>query len=176
MTKKIEILDCRKATVVFGAEEWPQSIQRKSRLQGGSSGDAFPHLLASFANGVFDKRSRCGMFLSAPKRSVQLGAFVTETAHGVTGVASLILLADIGDQRLRALHFDFERGDQCIFGVNNNVSRFALNFKANRKLHLCLPLSMFKNITQFSCEVELLGPVPFSMCEDMTKPTTGDQL
>ena len=116
------------------------------------------------------KRSRCGMFLSSPKRSVQLGAFVTETAHGVTGVASLILLADIGDQRLRALHFDFERGDQCIFGVNNNVSRFALNFKANRKLHLCLPLSMFKNIAQFSCEVELLGPVPFSMCEDMTKP------
>jgi hypothetical protein len=86
------------------------------------------------------------------------------------------LLADIGDQRLRALHFDFERGDQCIFGVNNNVSRFALNFKANRKLHLCLPLSMLKNVAQFSCEVELLGPVRFSICEDMTKATTGDQL
>ena len=46
------------------------------------------------------------MFLSAPKRSVQLGAFVTETAHGVTGVASFISLADKCDQRLRALHFD----------------------------------------------------------------------
>jgi hypothetical protein len=90
-----------------------------------------------------------------------------DSAHGVTGVASLILLADIGDQRLRALHFDFERGDQCIFGVNNDVSRFALNFKADRKLHLCLPLSMFKNIVQFGCEVELLGPVRFSICEDM---------
>jgi hypothetical protein len=64
----------------------------------------------------------------------------------VTGVASLILLPDIGDQRLRALHFDFERGDQRIFGVNDDVSGFALNFKADRKLHLCLPLSMLKNI------------------------------
>jgi hypothetical protein len=122
------------------------------------------------------KRSRCGMFLSAPKRPVQLGGLVTETAHGVTGVASLILLADISDQRLGALHFDFERSDQRIFGVNDNVSGFALNFKADRKLHLCLPLSMFKNIAQFCCEVELLGPVCFSICEDMTKPTTGDQL
>jgi hypothetical protein len=71
-----------------------------------------------------------------------LGALDTETAHGVTGVASLILLADICDQRLRALHFDFEGGDQCIFGVNDDVSRFALNFKADRKLHLCLPLAL----------------------------------
>ena len=107
---------------------------------------------------------------------VQLGALVTETAHGVTGVASLILLADISDQRLGALHFDFERSDQRIFGVNDDVSGFALNFKADRKLHLCLPLSMLKNVAQFSCEVELLGPVRFSICEDMTKPTTGDQL
>jgi hypothetical protein len=78
---------------------------------------------------------------------VQLSGLVTESAHGVTGVASLILLADIGDQRLGALHFDFERGDQCIFGVNDDVSGFALNFKADRKLHLCLPLSMLKNST-----------------------------
>ena len=115
------------------------------------------------------------MFLSAPK-GVQLTALAAKSAHGVTGVASLILLADIGDQRLRALHFDFKRGDQCIFGVNDDVPGFALNFKANRKLHLCLPLSVFKNIALFSCEVELLGPIRFSICEDMTKPTTGDQL
>jgi hypothetical protein len=56
------------------------------------------------------------------------------------------------------------------------VSGFALNFKADRKLHLCLPLSMLKNIAQSCFEVELLGPVRFSICEDMTKPTTGDQL
>ena len=93
------------------------------------------------------------MFQSAPK-GVQLG-LVSESAHGVTGVASLVLLADIGDQRLGALHFDFERGDQCIFGVNDDVSGFALNFKADRKLHLCLPLSILKNIAQSSCEVEL---------------------
>jgi hypothetical protein len=115
------------------------------------------------------------MFLSSPK-GVQLTALAAKSAHGVTGVASLILLADIGDQRLRALHFDFKRGDQCIFGVNDDVPRFPLNFKADRKLHLCLPLSVFKNIAQFSCEVELLGPIRFSICEDMTKPTTGDQL
>ena len=42
-----------------------------------------------------------------PRKAVQLTALVTESAHGVTGVASLILLADIGDQRLGALHFDF---------------------------------------------------------------------
>jgi hypothetical protein len=76
----------------------------------------------------------------------------------VTGVASLILLADIGDQRLRALHFDFERGDQCIFGVNDDVSGFALNFEADRKLHLCLPLSMFKNIAQFQLRSGVIKP------------------
>jgi hypothetical protein len=108
--------------------------------------------------------------------AVKLGALVTETAHGVTGVASLILLADIGDQRLRTLHFDFERGDQCIFGVNDDVSGFAMNFKADRKLHLCLPLSILKNIAQFSCEVELLGPVRFSICEEHDQAYTGDHL
>jgi hypothetical protein len=57
----------------------------------------------------------------------------------MTGVASLILLADISDQRLRALHLNFEGGDQRIFRVNDNVSRFALKFKTDRKLHLCSP-------------------------------------
>jgi hypothetical protein len=59
----------------------------------------------------------------------------------VTGVASFVLLADIGDQCLRTLHLKFERGNQRVFRVNDNVSRFSLNFKANRKLHLrALPL------------------------------------
>jgi hypothetical protein len=61
----------------------------------------------------------------------------------VTGVASFILLADIGDQRLRTLHLNFEGGDQRVFRVNDNVSRVPLKFKANRKLHLCgLPISV----------------------------------
>ena len=110
--------------------------------------------LTAFACWQLLKRSRHGMFLSAPK-GVQLRAFVTESAHRVAGVASLILLADIGDQRLRALHFYFERGDQCIFGVNDDVPRFPLYFKADRKMHPCLPLSMSKNIAHLSCEVEL---------------------
>ena len=71
-----------------------------------------------------------------------LRALATESAHRVTGVASFILLTDIGDQRLRTLHLNLEGGDQRVFRVNDNVSRFPLNFKANRKLHLCaLPLS-----------------------------------
>jgi hypothetical protein len=52
------------------------------------------------------------------------------------------LLADIGDQRLRTLHLNFEGGNQRVFRVNDNVSRFSLKFKANCKLHLCaLPIS-----------------------------------
>ena len=57
----------------------------------------------------------------------------------MTGVASFILLADIGDQHLRALHLNFKGGDQRIFRVDDNVSCFPLKFKADRKLHLCSP-------------------------------------
>ena len=71
------------------------------------------------------------------------------SAHRVTGVASFILLADIGDQRLRTLHLNFEGGDQRVFRVNDNVSRFPLKFKANRKLHLCaLPISVKSSTIQ----------------------------
>ena len=71
-----------------------------------------------------------------------LGVIAAKSAHGVTGVATFILLADIGNQRFWTLHFDFEGGDQRVFRVNDNVSRFPLNFKTDRKLHLrALPLS-----------------------------------
>jgi hypothetical protein len=64
----------------------------------------------------------------------------------MTGVASFILLADIGDQGLRALHLNFEGGDQRVFRVDDNVSRFPLKFKANRILHLrALPLPTFES-------------------------------
>ena len=64
-----------------------------------------------------------------------------ESAHRVTGVASFILLANVGDQRLRMLHLHFQGGDQRVFGVNDNVTRFLLKFKTNRKLHLrALPI------------------------------------
>jgi hypothetical protein len=91
---------------------------------------------------VFHVRGSLAQFLSAPKG--QLRVLAAESAHRVTGVASFILLADIGDQRLRALHLDFEGGDQRIFRINDDVSRFSLNFKADCKLHLCSPLSTFK--------------------------------
>jgi hypothetical protein len=55
-----------------------------------------------------------------------LRVLVTESAHRVTGVAAFILLADIGDQRFWALHLNFEGGDQRVFRVNDNVSRFPL--------------------------------------------------
>jgi hypothetical protein len=71
-----------------------------------------------------------------------LGVPATKSAHRVTGVATFILLADIGNQRLWTLHFDFKGGDQRVFRVNDNVSRFPLNFITDRKLHLrTLPLS-----------------------------------
>ena len=67
-----------------------------------------------------------------------------KSAHRVTGVASFILLPNIGNQHLWALHLDFEGGDQRTFRVNDNVFRFALKFKADRKLHLRSPLWTFK--------------------------------
>jgi hypothetical protein len=42
----------------------------------------------------------------------------------VTSVATFILLAHIGDQRLRMLYLNLERGDQRFFRVDDNVSRF----------------------------------------------------
>jgi hypothetical protein len=71
-----------------------------------------------------------------------LRALVAESAHRVTGVASFIFLADIGDQRFRALDLNFERGDQRIVRANDNVSRFPLKSKADRKLHLCSPATI----------------------------------
>jgi hypothetical protein len=69
-----------------------------------------------------------------------LGVLAAKSAHGVTGVATFILLADIGNQRFWTLHFDFQGGDQRVFRVNDNMSRFPLNFKSN--LHLrALPIS-----------------------------------
>jgi hypothetical protein len=67
----------------------------------------------------------------------------------VTSVASFILLANVGDQRLRMSHLYLESGDQRVFSVDDNVTRFPLKFKANRKLHLCtLPFSI--KIAQFN--------------------------
>ena len=75
-------------------------------------------------------------------RESELRTLATKSAHRVTGVASFVLLADISDQRLRTLHLNLQGGDQRVFRVNDNVARFPLNLKANRKLHLCaLPLS-----------------------------------
>jgi hypothetical protein len=70
------------------------------------------------------------------------------------GVASFILLADIGDQHLRALHLDFEGGNQRIFRVNDNVSSFALKFIADRKLHLRSPVFDIPKITRLNRRCE----------------------
>jgi hypothetical protein len=76
-----------------------------------------------------------------------LGVPATKSAHRVTGVATFILLADIGNQRLWTLHFDFKGGDQRVFRVYDNVSRFPLNFIIDRKLHLRAPPFSAKSIT-----------------------------
>jgi hypothetical protein len=71
-----------------------------------------------------------------------LGVLAVKSAHGVTGVTTFILLADIGNQCLWTLHFDFEGSYKRVFRVNDNVSRFPMSFETDRKLHLCaLPLS-----------------------------------
>jgi hypothetical protein len=94
-------------------------------------------------------RSHYGMFLSSPK-GVQLTALAAESVHWMTGVPSFILLADIGDQRLRTLQLNFEGGNQRVFRVNDYVSRFPLTFKTNRKLHLCaLPISVKSSTIQW---------------------------
>ena len=70
----------------------------------------------------------------------ELRILAAKSAHRVAGVASFILLADIGDQHLWALYLDFESGEQRVFRVNDDVPRFSLKFKADRKLQLCSPL------------------------------------
>jgi hypothetical protein len=42
----------------------------------------------------------------------------------VTGVASFILLANVGDKRLRMPHLHLQSGDQRVFSVDDNVTRF----------------------------------------------------
>jgi hypothetical protein len=81
--------------------------------------------------------------------SAKLRALAAESAHRMTSVASFILLADIGDQRLWALHLNFEGGDQRIFRVNDNMSRFSMQFEADRELHLCSPAFNIQKIAQF---------------------------
>jgi hypothetical protein len=98
----------------------------------------------------------------------QLALLVAESAHGVTSIASFILLTDIGDQHLRALHLDFEGSDQRIFGVNDNVFRFPLKFKADRKLHRCSPA--FSN----GSTIQLRG-VNIQTNIGMARSTTSDQ-
>ncbi len=83
-----------------------------------------------------------------PATGFRLTALATEATHRVTSVAPFILLTNIGDQNLRALHLDFEGSDQCVFCVNDNVFRFPLKFKANRELHLrALRFQCSKNST-----------------------------
>jgi len=63
-------------------------------------------------------------------------ALATESGHRVTRVTSLILPADVGDQRLRALHLDFESSHQCIFRVNDDVASFPVQLETDGKLQL----------------------------------------
>ena len=70
----------------------------------------------------------------------ELRFLAAKSAHRVAGVASFILLADIGDQHLWPLYLNFESGNQRVFRVNDDVPRFSLKFKADRKLHRALLL------------------------------------
>jgi len=48
----------------------------------------------------------------------ELRALAVESAHRMMGVASFILLAEIGNHRLRTLQLNFEGGNQHVFRVN----------------------------------------------------------
>ena len=94
----------------------------------------------------------------------ELRILATQPAHRVTGVTSFVLLADIRDQCLRTLHLDLEGGDQRVFRVNDNVSCFPSNFKANRKLHLaCSPAPA--KIAQFIQRVRPVKPKSPPSCQ-----------
>src|SRR5262249_22444479 len=76
------------------------------------------------------------------------------SAHGVTGVASFVLLANVGDQRLRMLHLHLQSGDQRVFSVNDNVTRFPLKFKANpQTAPVCSPVFNENSTIQLDGEV-----------------------
>jgi hypothetical protein len=106
-----------------------------------------------------------------------LGVLAAKSAHGVTGVATFILLADIGNQRLWTLDFDFEGGDQRVFRVNDNVSRFPLNFKTDCKLHLraLLPPAKCSTLRQagiwLSFSINVAGCIAWGLLYSATGPT-----
>ena len=58
-------------------------------------------------------------------------------------------------------HLNLEGGDQRVFRVNDNASRFPTNFKADRKLHLgALPSSQDSRINS-ACEAAKPQSQPF---------------
>jgi hypothetical protein len=85
----------------------------------------------------------------------------------VTGVASSVLLANVSDQRLRMLHLHLQSGDQGVFSVNDNVTRFTLEFKANRKLHRCSPVFNENSTIQLDGEVCLSFSIGVASARDV---------
>ena len=53
----------------------------------------------------------------------------------VTCVTAPILLADVGDYRVRVLSLDLKRSDERIFGVHGDVVRLPFQFKPDGELH-----------------------------------------
>jgi hypothetical protein len=70
---------------------------------------------------------------------ILLAAFGVESPHRVTSVASFILLADIGNQRLRPFRLNFEGGDQRIFRVDDNMSRLPPDLNPTANCTYALP-------------------------------------
>jgi hypothetical protein len=126
-------------------------IETRARSISTSHSRALTNLLSESGSLNFDcdpNKSTSGHVETFGGAIDTLRALVVESAHRVTGVASFILLADIGDQCFRALNLNFEGGDQRIVRVNDNVSRFPLKSKADRKLHLWSPTSDIQRVAQ----------------------------
>jgi hypothetical protein len=82
--------------------------QRRSNRIANTSSAAQAARTWSVLQRMSSARRQCAKWVS---KWSELTVLAAKSAHRVTGVASLILLADIGDQRFRALHLNFEGGD-----------------------------------------------------------------
>ena len=71
-------------------------------------------------------------------------AVAAKSAPRVTLVTPFILMADVRDQCFRALHLDFECGNQCIFRVYDDMASLSLQLQTIGKLQLRSSLSLLR--------------------------------
>ena len=88
---------------IVRADKMPDGTLQTARINVGRAG-----VVPQYLQRMSSAWRQCAKWVS---KWSELTVLAAKSAHRVTGVASLILLADIGDQRFRALHLNFEGGD-----------------------------------------------------------------